>query len=279
VTKFADGKIIKCDQKVNITATFGSDLVLEGFTSVPNILLKMYRRIGISDFQMMILINLIRFRVEDRDYYPAPEAIAQYMEATPDSVKNELDDLQGKEIIAVSDYYDSENNAVFKGYDFEPLFLKVSDVWAAIRAKEIEASEKIIREANSANDIVNFKYQDNISELIITFEKEFGRPLSPIEVEQIEKWADESDAQLVVEALRRAVLGGKHNFKYINSILLEWKKNNLKTLDVIAEYDLDFQKRRAHGLRKINEGANPGPKSTKNDSKEKAFIRSLYIKG
>jgi DNA replication protein len=103
--------------------------------------------------------------------------------------------------------------------------------------------------------------------------------LSPIEVEQIEKWADESDAQLVVEALRRAVLGGKHNFKYINSILLEWKKNNLKTLDVIAEYDLDFQKRRAHGLRKINEGANPGPKSTKNDSKEKAFIRSLYIKG
>ena len=279
MTTFANGKIIKCDQKVNITATFGSDLVLEGFTSVPNILLKMYRRIGISDFQMMILINLIRFRVEDRDYYPAPEAIAQYMESTPASVKNELADLQGKEIIAVSEYYDNEKNAVFKGYDFEPLFLKVSDVWAAIRAKEIEASEKIIKEVNSANDFESFKYHDNISELIVTFEKEFGRPLSPIEVEQIEKWAGEADAQLVVEALRRAVLGGKHNFKYINSILLEWKKNNLKTLEVIAEYDLDFQKRRARSLRKINEGANSGPKGSKNDSKEKAFIRSLYIKG
>ncbi len=276
MTTNVNGKIVKCDQKVDITATFGSDLVLEGFTSVPNILLKMYNRIGISDFQMMILINLIRFRVEDRDYYPAPETIAQYMEATPDSVKNELDDLQGKEIIAVSEYYDSENNAVFKGYDFEPLFLKVSDVWAAIRAKEIEASEKIIREANSANDIVNFKYQDNISELIITFEKEFGRPLSPIEVEQIEKWADESDAQLVVEALRRAVLGGKHNFKYINSILLEWKKNNLKTLDVIAEYDLDFQKRRARSLRKKSEGTSTSV-DDKKDSKKKAFIRTLYL--
>ncbi|MFA4886364.1 MAG: primosomal protein DnaI, partial [Desulfotomaculaceae bacterium] len=134
MTTFVNGKIIKCDQKVNITATFGSDLVLEGFTSVPNILLKMYRRIGISDFQMMILINLIRFRVEDRDYYPAPEAIAQYMESTSASIKNELADLQGKEIIAVSEYYDNEKNVVFKGYDFEPLFLKVSDVWAAIRA-------------------------------------------------------------------------------------------------------------------------------------------------
>ena len=34
------GKIVKCDQKVDITATFGSDLVLEGFTAIPNILLR-----------------------------------------------------------------------------------------------------------------------------------------------------------------------------------------------------------------------------------------------
>jgi DNA replication protein len=100
--------------------------------------------------------------------------------------------------------------------------------------------------------------------------------LSPIEVEQIEKWADESDAQLVVEALRRAVLGGKHNFKYINSILLEWKKNNLKTLEVIAEYDLDFQKRRARSLRKKSEGTSTSV-DDKKDSKKKAFIRTLYL--
>lgn len=276
---FKNDKIIKCDQKVNITATFGSDLVLEGFTSVPNILLKTYRRIGITDFQMILLIHLIRARIEDRDYYPAPEAIAEYVEATTDTVKNELADLQKKEIIAVSQYYHNEQNTVFKGYDFDPLFLKVSDVWADIKAKEIEVSEKIIRKANAADGFPGFQYQDGISELIVTFEKEFGRALSPIEVEQIEKWAGEAEAQLVVEALRRAVLGGKHNFKYINSILLEWQKNNLKTLEAIAAYDLDFQKRRARGLRKMHEGANNGARGNKNDSKEKDFIRSLYIKG
>ncbi|NLI11145.1 MAG: DnaD domain protein [Peptococcaceae bacterium] len=279
MTTFRNGKIVKCDQKVNITATFGSDLVLEGFTSVPNILLKVYRRIGISDFQAMVLIHLIRLRVEERNYYPAPETIAQYMDAEAALVQNTLEELQGKEIIAVSEYYDNENNVVFEGYDFEPLFLKVSDVWAAIRAKEIEDSEKNIKAAGLADGIKSFKYSDSISELIITFEKEFGRPLSPIEVEQIEKWAGESSAALVVEALRRAVLGGKHNFKYINSILLEWKKNNLKTLEEVSEYDQDFQKRRARSLRKVNETANAGTKANKNDSKEKAFIRSLYIKG
>jgi len=277
VTTYQNGKIIKCDQKVNITATFGSDLVLEGFTSVPNILLKIYRRIGISDFQMIILIQLIRLRVEDRNYYPSPEVIAQYMESTPARIKNELAELLEKEIIAVSEYYDNDKNVIFNGYDFDPLFLKVSDVWAGIRAREIEESEKIIRKANLGNGFNNFKYRDKVSELITSFEKEFGRPLSPIEVEQIEKWAGETAPVLVVEALRRAVLGGKHNFKYINSILLEWKKNNLKTLDSIAEYDLDFQKRRARGLRKTDTGTSTGAPGDKKDSKKKAFIKTLYL--
>lgn len=277
MTEYQNGKIIKCDQKVNITATFGSDLVLEGFTSIPNILLKIYRRIGISDFQMIILIQLIRLRVEDRNYYPSPEVIAQYMESPPARIKNELADLLEKEIIAVSEYYDNDKNVIFNGYDFDPLFLKVSDVWAGIRAREIEESEKIIRKAGLGNEFNNFKFRDKVSELIITFEKEFGRPLSPIEVEQIEKWAGEADPVLVVEALRRAVLGGKHNFKYINSILLEWKKNNLKTLDSIAEYDLDFQKRRARGLRKTDEGTSTGVPGNKKDSKKKAFIKTLYL--
>ena len=70
------GKIVKCDQKVDITATFGSDLVLEGFTAIPNILLKVYKHIGISDFQMLLLIQLIRFHVEEREYYPTPQMLA-----------------------------------------------------------------------------------------------------------------------------------------------------------------------------------------------------------
>lgn len=279
MTRNLNENIIKCDHKVNITATFGADLVLEGFTSVPSILIKIYSRIGITDTQMMLLIHLIRFKVEENDYYPTPEAIAEVMESNPAKIKKELADLLEKEIIAVSEYYDKNNNVIFEGYDFEPLFLKVSDVWASTRAREIVESEDMIKAAALKNGFMNSKLHDKPTGLISTFEKEFGRPLSPIEVEQIQIWAGEVESFLVIEALKRAVLRGKHNFKYINSILMEWKKNNLQTLEAIAEYDRDFLKRRsARGPLKAQQGAAKNSPAGGKDSKEKAFIRSLYNK-
>lgn len=272
------GKIVKCDQKVNITATFGSDLVLEGSTAIPNILLKVYNKIGITDFQMMLLIQIIRLRAEEGIYSPTPEMLAEYMESEPSKIKNELDKLLEKEIITTSKYYDYVHNTIFEGLDFEPLFLRVSDIWAGIRAKEIEETERLLR-MNTGN-FASRKFDDKTIELLSIFEKEFGRPLSPIEVEQIEQWAQELDTTLVYEALKRAVLRGKHNFKYINSILVEWKKNNLRTLESIAEYDREFEKRRSRSKRRARAAGletDSIPTDSKSDSKKKAFIRSLYV--
>jgi len=268
-------KIVKCDQKVNITATFGSDLVLEGSTAIPNILLKVYSKIGISDFQMMMLIQMIRLNVEEKEFYPSPEMLADYMEADPEKIKGELADLLEKEIITVSEYYDRGHRAVFKGYDFEPLFLRVSDIWAGIRAREIEEVEKLLKVAvNSNRGFTDKKFHDKMVDLISIFENEFGRALSPMEIGQIEQWADEEDAGLIVEALKQAVLRGKHNFKYINSILMEWRRNNLRTLEAIAEYDREFQSRRSGRVAQDREA---GTGSAKNNSRKKAFIKTLYI--
>lgn len=116
-------------------------------------------------------------------------------------------------------------------------------------------------------------------ELFTVFEKEFGRPLSPIEFEQINQWVDEHTGLLVREALKRAVLLGKFNFKYIDSILLEWKKNNIQTIQAVREYDDEFEKR------KVQARSRDGPKRGQarapdpSEMEEKEFIRSLYNKG
>ncbi len=279
MTRNLKSNIIKCDHRVNITATFGADLVLEGFTFIPSILIKVYSRIGITDFQMILLVHLIRFKVEEENYYPTPEAIAEVMESSAAKIEKELVDLLEKEIITVSEYYDKINDTIFAGYDFEPLFLKVSDVWASTRAREIAESEDLIKAVTLENGFPGSNLCDKSTELISTFEKEFGRPLSPFEIDQIQLWAGETAPHLVVEALKRAVLLGKHNFKYINSILMEWKKNNLQTLEDIAEYDKDFLRRRsAGGSLKTRQGTAKNPPAVGKDSKEKAFIRSLYNK-
>lgn len=275
------GKIVKCDQEGNITATFGADLLLEGSTSIPNILLKIYSSIGISDYQMMILIQLIRLHVEEKELFPSPEKLAESMESDPARIRKELAVLLEKDIITVSRFYDGTRNLIMEGYDFEPLFLRVSDIWAGLRAEEIEESEKLIKSTAAFEDNRNNRFDDQTIDLISLFENEFGRLLSPIEVEQIDQWASEMEPLLVVEALKRAVLGGKHNFKYINTILIEWKKNNIRTLDEISRYEQDFQKRRSR-QKSTNTGTNPGGASSNNassnnDARKKAFIRTLYI--
>lgn len=271
------GKIVKCDQEGNITATFGADLLLEGATSIPNILLKVYSRIGVSDYQMMLLIQLIRLHVEEKELMPSPETLAECMESDPARIRREISDMLEKDIIAISRFYDGSRNLILEGYDFEPLFLRVSDIWAGLRAQEIEESEKLIKSSAGLSDDLDNRFDAHAVDLITLFENEFGRLLSPIEVEQIDLWASEMDPLLVVEALKRAVLGGKHNFKYINTILIEWKKNNIRTLEEIARYEQDFQKRRSRQKSTNTTGTSPNGTGSNNDARKKAFIRTLYI--
>ena len=72
---------------------------------------------------------------------------------------------------------------------------------------------------------INIYTTTNNNQTIFDFvEENFGRPLSPIEFEEICKW---SDTDLTRYAVRQAVLNGKYSIKYISKILYEWKKKNI----------------------------------------------------
>lgn len=253
----------------NITAAFGTDLLIHGCTSIPNILLKHYKQMGISDTQMMLLIQMFRLRTEDKNIMPSPETLAEYLSSSPEQVTEQLQELQQREFITSTEYYSPEMDQIIHGYDLEPLFEKLSDVWAGAKKKEIEDIQRILQ-ANS-NNLPHDYGREIRMELYRAFEEEFGRPLSPIEVDQIRLWLEQTNKELTLEALRRAVLMGKHNFKYIDSIILEWQKNNLRNTSEVIEYERNFQKRRSARPAKKQESR---PKE--NDQK-KAFIKSLYL--
>ena len=44
-------------------------------------------------------------------------------------------------------------------------------------------------------------------------------------------YQDQHHPNLIQAALREAVMSGKLNFRYIDRILFEWKKNGIKTVD------------------------------------------------
>ena len=255
------GKKVKRYREGNITAAFGADLLLQGFTPLPNLLLRLYRQLDISDEEMILIIQLFRLQIEEKELFPPATALAACTSQDLTRVEQNLARLRDKGLLAVTYYYDEAKEAIVKGYDFEPLLERLSEIWASMRVKEIERTRNLL----ALKDQKERERQD-YSHLVRAFEEEFGRPISPMEAEQIRQWSGEVSHSLILEALRRAVLMGKHNFKYIDSILLEWKKNNLRTLEEVNAYEEQFQKKRS---------ADKQGKAV--DERKKAFLKTLYL--
>ncbi len=82
---------------------------------------------------------------------------------------------------------------------------------------------------------INKSNQKNRSQNVFEiFEKEFGRPLSPIEFEIINAWLKSGiNEDLILAALKEATFNGVSNLRYIDKIIYEWNKKGFKnTKDV-----------------------------------------------
>lgn len=116
----------------------------------------------------------------------------------------------------------------------------------------------------------NLKNKDLIVvvvELTEHFAKEFGRPLSPLEVSQLAKWRSEFPEELILAALARAALQDKRTLAYTGGILANWQKAGVRTVDEIPQ-EKPGRSRRESGQAGKNDAA---------ESKKRDFIRSLYI--
>jgi DNA replication protein len=79
------------------------------------------------------------------------------------------------------------------------------------------------------------------SDIYSSFEREFGRTLSPIEYELISGWIDcNYDESLILEALREAVLSGVNSLRYIDRILFEWSKKGIRTVEQARKNKEEF---------------------------------------
>ena len=67
------------------------------------------------------------------------------------------------------------------------------------------------------------------NDIYTIFEKELGRTLSPTELETINKWTQSGiEDELIIEALKEAVLSGVYNMRYIDAVLFNWTKKGYK---------------------------------------------------
>lgn len=76
-------------------------------------------------------------------------------------------------------------------------------------------------------------------DIINTFQHEFGRLLSPMELEIIKDWSSQGFGDdKIREALKQSVFNGALSFRYISKILQSWKSQN--EVENVIDQDLSW---------------------------------------
>ena len=94
----------------------------------------------------------------------------------------------------------------------------------------LERLDKLVGASYSSSE--QLTPQNQLKDLVETFQQELGRLLTPFEIEDLTKTLKEdgTSADLIKEALREAVLNGKANWKYIQAILRNWRHEGIKSV-------------------------------------------------
>ncbi|MBI5975371.1 DnaD domain-containing protein [Staphylococcus canis] len=97
---------------------------------------------------------------------------------------------------------------------------------------------------NISHDNEQQNEKEQFKTLFNKFENAFGRTLSPLEIEHLNQWIDVDDYSipLIDAALNEALAHEKYSLKYIDRILLNWKKNNVRTPEESQPIRAQFKK-------------------------------------
>lgn len=164
------------------------------------ILVDNYKKLGLSENELSVILvtnSLIQKGVN----FITPDIIALKMTLDFQEIDSCFTNLIKKDILTL----EGTNNIQVS---IEPLKKRLIEIF----------SEELKKETSlNAN-----KDQDDIFAL---FEAEFGRPLSQLEVNTIKEWFEQGNTiGTIKEALNTAILSKVKTIRYIDKILLEWKR-------------------------------------------------------
>ncbi|QVI35934.1 DNA replication protein DnaD [Lacticaseibacillus chiayiensis] len=182
-----------------------------GQFSVSNLLFDHYAALGLTQTEFLTYLFLDQWQSK---HHQAPDlkVLATQMNVAPNVIYSAIETLIQKKAMVLESIPDNQGR-MRDYYDLSSLLEKVSSRGQA---------------NNTAMVQPNTDAQTNVFNQI---EIEFGRPLSPIEQEMIRDWlnTDHYLPEVILLALREAVLNSAYSLKYMDRILLNWERRHLKT--------------------------------------------------
>lgn len=218
-----------------------------GQTEIPTLLLKYYKKLGLNNDDFVLIIQL-KSSMDQGDYFPDLEEISERMNISKNDAFKAVHQLMQKKLLSIETKKDEE------GITEDVYSLNL--LW-----------EKLITLMKQNEHVIEEKQEKKESKKLYSiFEAEFGRPLSPMEIDSLILWTEEDNfsPELIQLALREAVLSQVYSFKYIDRILLNWEKKNIRTKEQVEKESKRFRdysksKNQAHLDEDDDESSGPVP--------------------
>ncbi|WP_125763881.1 DnaD domain protein [Companilactobacillus hulinensis] len=188
-----------------------------GSTSLSNLVLQNYSKLGMTEKDLIIYLELSMY-AQKGIQFPMASNLAEDTgmdEATIYTIIQGLIKLGIIELKTVIEHHQQRDI-----YELTPIFKRLQ----VLLKQETESNQKS-------------KLMSDTEELFKKIEVEFGRPISPIEQDQVHQWIDDDhySIELIELALREAILNQAYSMKYMDRILISWEKSNIKSAEQLQE--------------------------------------------
>ncbi|GGI39818.1 DnaD domain-containing protein [Mammaliicoccus stepanovicii] len=192
---------------------YTSDMLRDKPVVIHRSLFEHYADLGLNEKQFVILIKLLD-KENERHLQPPLEELQIGTSLSLQEVSHVINQLSQLKCIDIKIEKD-ENYKYNEFISFDPLYEQLALVLNESKQENKEQQET-----------VKFKV------LFQEFESTFGRPLTPLEVQTLSHWidTDKHSNELIRSALNEAHSLDKLSIKYIDRILLNWKKKNITTV-------------------------------------------------
>lgn len=181
------------------------------------ILVDNYKKLGLNENELSIILvtnSLIQKGVS----FITPDIIALKMTLDFQEIDSCFTNLIKKDILTL----DGTNNIQIS---IEPLKKRLVEIFYEELKKETDSSSK------------------DLNDIFVLFETEFGRALSQFEVNTIKDWFDQGNTSATIkEALNVATLAKVKTIRYIDKVLLEWKRRQELAKDGVSPLSEKWRK-------------------------------------
>ena len=190
------------------------------------LLLTTYKELGLNEQEYVLLVLLARLLKTNPSGWTFSD-ISTHMTIDEANCSVLFINLVERQYITVSSKMD-ERGKRFEEYSIAPLFEKIETL---LRQQKTQATST---------------QREEIFSLI---EQEFGI-LSPLDIETIHLWMTEDnfDPELIKLAIREMNSYQIKSIRYIDKILLDWKKKNIKTVEEAKRQLIAFRQRKQSSM-------------------------------